>query len=188
MMMKAADGATTNISTHNASRFGSNSRLGAVPRSLIVGGLRPDYEMIVEEQLGCLHQALWLRCENGLLWDPYGSFMRTMLISLKRYPQIRTIYVVAESRDRQDAPAQDAELIDLSAKLSQDTGNTIRFLLQQYYGIDPEEWLRSDDSKASVYIRDTLRVIREHPLLPRDITVRGFLIKEPGILFHPVGE
>ena len=45
----------------------------------------------------------------------------------------------------------------------------------RYCGIDFESWLSGfDTSEGSVH--ETVEQIRNHPLLPHDITVRGFVI------------
>lgn len=186
MTMRAQNDQTNPVGTDAPPGFSPPSTI--TPCSLIVGGVRSDHEKTVEEKLGCLNQALWLRCENGLVWDPYGSLMRTLLMILVRFSTIQTIYVVAASPDRQDEPAQNTQLINLASKVSGDTVSTIHFLLQYYYGIHPEDWLQSDGSTTSHDIATTLRVIRDHPLLPGAIPVKGFLFEAARLVLHPVGE
>ncbi len=182
----------TNMSAIDASSSPSSlfsSSPSHSPRSLIVGGLWPEHEKIVEEQLECLNQTLWIRCESGLLWDPYGSLMRTLLMSLLRFPTIKTVYVVAETAgpNSTSSSGHNSPERNLAPLVPPKTLNTIRFLLQ-YYGINPDDWLRADDSSAPLYVAQSLRVIRRHPLLPQRVTVKGFFLKEPEGILNPIEE
>jgi carbonic anhydrase len=54
--------------------------------------------------------------------------------------------------------------------ISHDTINTLR-----YAGIDFESWLKGFDNVEDS-VRNTVSIIKNHPLLPKDVPVHGLVI------------
>lgn len=107
---------------------------------------------------------------GGLIMSPFDSAMRSLLVAVYELG-VTDIMVVAHSgcgachmsfghfRDEM-----------LSRGIDEATLAIIR-----HSGIDLDAWLEGfHDTEQSV--RDTVTVIRNHPLMPADVTVRGFII------------
>jgi len=47
--------------------------------------------------------------------------------------------------------------------------------MMRYCGIDFKSWLRGFDTPEGS-VRETVAQVQKHPLIPKDITVRGFVI------------
>ena len=47
--------------------------------------------------------------------------------------------------------------------------------MMRYCGIDFKSWLRGFDTPEGS-VRETVTQVQKHPLIPKDITVRGFVI------------
>ncbi len=155
--------------------------------ALIIGGVWPDKEQAVELGLGCPGTGLWFRCEGALLWDPYGSLMRSVLMIVHRCPSLRDIYVVAEagpSGSKEGAPAGSSSIV-LGAGVPTDIMRTLNYLLRHVHGVDPELWLGVCSVPESAVL-NSVRLLREHPLLPESIRVQGFLIEEMGTRVLPL--
>lgn len=166
----------------------TESRVAVTPfltyHSLILSGIRPGYEVLIENYLGVMGQSLWLACEGGFIWDPYGSLMRTLLMRMHRFPTITTIYVLAENGDSYDDHWPTS--IDLGSYASPSQSKNIQLLLHHYQGINSESWLKSNRSDPSLDVQNALRIIRDHPLLADDIAVHGFLVHMPDLVLYPV--
>ena len=163
-----------------------NSRLDG-SEALIIGGVGPGKEHSVELGLGCPGMGLWFRCEGALLWDSYGSLMRSVLMAVHRYSSLRDIYVVAEAYppgSEEGATARNHP-VRMGAGISADTMRTMNYLLRDVYGVDPEQWLGSRSDPASAVL-NSVRLLREHPLMPESICVQGFLIEETGTRLLPL--
>lgn len=142
--------------------------------SLIVGAIDFPYEPVVEQVLGCTGHGLWFRCEGGWIWDPYGSLVRSVLMTVHRIKSIRDIYVITHSD-----VAHNTSL--LSRRVMLDTGvsshvvRTVQYLLQYVYAVDPTRWMTSDNNPEAA-VGCTVRLLREHPLIPETVNVHGLLL------------
>ena len=156
--------------------------------ALIIGGIWPEKEHAVELGLGCPKIGLWFRCEGALLWDPYGSLMRSVLMIVHRYHSLRDIYVVAEvcpPGSKEGASAGNRPVV-MGAGVPSASLKTLNYLLRHVHGVDPELWLGAcSDPKSAVL--NSVRLLREHPLMPESMRVQGFLIEETGTRLLPLG-
>lgn len=108
---------------------------------------------------------------GGLVSDPYGSAMRSLLVGIYELG-VTHIMVVAHS----DCGACHLDGHHMK-HLMQDRGISAETIRQaeQESGVDIETWLEGfHDTPRSV--RQTVDTIRRHPLVPADTVVRGFVI------------
>ncbi|MBO7608904.1 MAG: carbonic anhydrase [Muribaculaceae bacterium] len=107
---------------------------------------------------------------GGLVISPFDSAMRSLIVAIYELG-VNEIMVVAHSNCgacHMSYSHFHHEMIDRG--VTEDTLDTIR-----KSGIDLETWLEGfKDTPTSV--RKTVDTIKTHPLIPRDIIVRGFII------------
>ncbi|MHB1956043.1 MAG: hypothetical protein ACYCOU_20110 [Sulfobacillus sp.] len=150
--------------------------------ALIIGGVGPEKEQGIELGLGCLGVGLWFRCEGALLWDAYGSLMRSVLMMVHRCSALRDVYVVAE-----DDPArlQASTPVAMGAGVPVDVMRAMDYLLRHVHGVDPAVWLGARPDPESA-VRNSVRLLQGHPLMPKSIRVQGFLVGETGTRLLPL--
>ena len=107
---------------------------------------------------------------GGLVISPFDSAMRSLVVAVYELG-VEEIMVVAHSNCGACHMSYDhfhEEMIKRG--VTDETLDTIRMC-----GINLDHWLEGfKDTPESV--RNTLAPIKTHPLMPRDITVRGFII------------
>ena len=107
---------------------------------------------------------------GGTITEPFDSAMRSVLVAVYELG-VDTVMVIGHTGCGVQG-MNGHHFIELMKKRGVDAE---KIGLMEYCGIDLEKWLTGfEDSCGSV--RDTVSLIRRHPLLPAGITVRGFMI------------
>lgn len=107
---------------------------------------------------------------GAVITHPFGSVMRSILVAIYNLG-VQTVLVIGHG-DCGMQGLEPAELIQkmLDRNISQQTLDLIN-----YCGVDVDHWLKGfDDVETSV--KETVNTITEHPMIPNDIEVLGFLI------------
>ena len=107
---------------------------------------------------------------GGVISHPFGSVIRSLMVAIYELG-VKEVMVVAHS-DCGACHMNSNEMIEhMKARgIKQETIDMIRFC-----GVDFGAWLDGfEDTEKSV--KGTVRAIMEHPLIPEDIMVRGFII------------
>ena len=107
---------------------------------------------------------------GGVISHPFGSVIRSLMVAIYELG-VKEVMVVAHS-DCGACHMNSNEMIEhMKARgIKQETIDMIRFC-----GVDFGAWLDGfEDTEKSV--KGTVRAIMEHPLIPEDIIVRGFII------------
>ena len=107
---------------------------------------------------------------GGLVISPFDSAMRSLVVAVYELG-VEEIMVVAHSNCGACHMSFDHFRHEMLKRgITDETLATIR-----HCGIDLDHWLEGfKDTPESV--RKTVETIKTHPLMPRDITVRGFII------------
>ena len=107
---------------------------------------------------------------GGLVISPFDSTMRSLIVAIYELG-VEEIMVVAHSNCGACHMSYDHFHHEMIARgITDETLDTIRNC-----GIDLDQWLEGfKDTPESV--RRTVTTIKTHPLMPRDVTVRGFII------------
>ena len=107
---------------------------------------------------------------GGLVISPFDSAMRSLVVAVYELG-VEEIMVVAHSNCGACHMSFDHFHHEMNARgVTDETLDTIR-----KSGIDLNQWLEGfKDTPESV--RKTVATIKTHPLMPRNITVRGFII------------
>ena len=107
---------------------------------------------------------------GGLVISPFDSALRSLIVAIYELG-VEEIMVVAHTGCGACHMSYDHFHHEMIARgVSDETLDTIR-----HCGIDLDQWLEGfKDTPESV--RRTVATIKAHPLVPRDVTVRGFII------------
>jgi len=107
---------------------------------------------------------------GGLVISPFDSAMRSLIVAIYELG-VKEIMVVAHSHCGACHMSFDHFHHEMLARgISEETLDTIRKC-----GVDLNQWLEGfKDTPDSV--RKTVTTIATHPLMPRDVVVRGFII------------
>ena len=107
---------------------------------------------------------------GGLVISPFDSAMRSLIVAVYELG-VEEVMVVAHSNCGACHMSYSHFRDEMSKRgVTDETLDTIR-----HCGIDLDQWLEGfKDTPESVH--KTVATIRTHPLMPRDITVRGFII------------
>lgn len=107
---------------------------------------------------------------GGVVTNPFGSVIRSLLVSIIELG-VNEIMVIGHT----DCGVQhiDSEMMIHHMKQRGITQESID--LMKYCGIDFEKWLAGFES-VEVSVEETVHTIVNHPLMPRDIHVGGYVI------------
>lgn len=107
---------------------------------------------------------------GALVTHPWGSVMRSIIVAIYQL-RVDEVCVVGHCDCGMSAihPAQVLESA-VARGVSRDTIDTLRSA-----GIDLDQWLKGFDNVEDS-VRHTVSVIRQHPLVPKDIPVHGLVI------------
>jgi carbonic anhydrase len=114
--------------------------------------------------------AKFIKIAGAVVAAPYGSVMRSILVAVYTLGA-KEIYVVGHHDC--GMTGIDHEAILKHARAAGIGEKTIAALKKS--GVDLESWLAGFESPA-VGVHASVRMIRDHPLLPKDILVHGLLI------------
>jgi carbonic anhydrase len=110
---------------------------------------------------------------GAVISSPFGSVMRSLIIAIYNL-KVENILVIGHL----DCGVQALNSNDITQKMKIRGISDEKIELLKYTGIDLDKWLTGfNDVKESV--KETVNIIREHPLIPEDINIYG-LIMDPG--------
>lgn len=114
---------------------------------------------------------------GAIVSHPFGSVMRSILVAIYQL-HAEEVVVVGHSGCGMTSLSCDSVLENAQARgVSPDVLATLR-----HAGIDLKQWLTGFE-KVEDGVRESVEMIRTHPILPRDVAVHGMLIdSETGAL------
>lgn len=107
---------------------------------------------------------------GGVVTNPFGSVIRSLLVAIIELG-VEEIMVIGHT----DCGVQhiDSEMMIQHMKKRGITQESID--LMKYCGIDFENWLAGFDT-VEQSVMDTVDTIRNHPLIPHDVKIGGYVI------------
>lgn len=107
---------------------------------------------------------------GGTITNPFDSTMRSLLIAIYELG-VNEVMIIGHT----GCGVQGLDSAHM-LQLMRDRGiDDEHISLMRHCGIDLDSWLHGfDDTEAAV--AETVDLVRNHPLIPHDITVRGFII------------
>ena len=107
---------------------------------------------------------------GGLIMSPYDSAMRSLLVAVYELGVEEIMVIAHSSCGACHMSFKEFEHHMLNRGISEQTINTIK-----HSGIDLDQWLEGFHDTSESVIK-TVSTIINHPLLPQDVVVRGFII------------
>lgn len=107
---------------------------------------------------------------GALITHPFGSVMRSLLIAIYNL-EVEVIMVVGHY----DCAMQGFEPEKLIEKMLERDIKKENVDMINYCGPDIREWLKGFDN-VNESVSETVGLIRNHPLVPQDVQVYGFII------------
>ena len=114
---------------------------------------------------------------GGTITNPFDSTMRSILVAVYELG-VNEIMIIGHT----GCGVQGMNAAHMLS-LMRDRGiDDEHISLMRHCGIDIDSWLHGFDD-TSVAVHETADLVRNHPLMPRDVSVRGFIINsETGLL------
>jgi len=107
---------------------------------------------------------------GGVISHPFGSAIRSLMKCVYELG-VEEIFVIGHH----DCGMHNTDTVSLISKMKARGIREADLELIEYFNINLEEWLKGfEDSAASV--RDTVSMIKKHPLLPHEVTCTGYLM------------
>lgn len=107
---------------------------------------------------------------GAIISHPFGSVMRSLLIAVYQL-KVEEIAVVGHY----DCGMQGLNPEDIINRMIERGISTEQVEMVKNYCINLEAWLQGFES-AEKTVEATVRIIRNHPLVPKDVATYGFLI------------
>lgn len=107
---------------------------------------------------------------GALISSPFGSVMRSLVIAIYELG-VEEIMVI----NHYDCGMQNIHPQTILDKMLNRGIKRHDIELMNYLGMDVNNWLKGFEN-PSISVKETVQSIKTHPLIPRDITVSGFLM------------
>lgn len=108
---------------------------------------------------------------GALISSPFGSVVRSLIVAIYELG-VNQIYVI----NHYDCGMQNTDTKGLIEKMIERGIDPHEIELINYLGKDLNQWLKGfEDPETSVV--ETVKLIKKHPLIPKTVTVAGFLIR-----------
>ncbi len=107
---------------------------------------------------------------GGVISHPFGSVVRSLLVAVYDLG-VTEIMIVGHS----DCGAQSMDSKSMIQKMKERGISEDSLKLIDFCGVDFDTWL-SGFSDLEMSVREGVDLLRKHPLIPDDVTVKGFLI------------
>ena len=107
---------------------------------------------------------------GGLVISPFDSAMRSLLVAIYELG-VNEVMIVGHT----DCGAKHMDSEQMIEVMKKRGIPSEHIDMMRYCGIDFKSWLRGFDTPEGS-VRETVAQVQKHPLIPKDITVRGFVI------------
>lgn len=118
---------------------------------------------------------------GGTITNPFDSTVRSLLVAIYELG-VNEVMVIGHT----GYGVQGMDSVHMLGLMRERGIDEEHISLMRHCGIDLDSWLHGfDDTEAAV--AETVDLVRNHPLVPSDITVRGFIIDSVTGLLTPLG-
>lgn len=107
---------------------------------------------------------------GGVTTHPYGSVVRSLLVAILELG-VEEIMVIGHT----DCGVQGMDAEEMLEKLISRGIPKEHIDIVRRSGIDLNKWL-GGFSSSEESVRETVAALKEHPLMPRDVTIQGFVM------------
>ncbi len=107
---------------------------------------------------------------GGMVLSPFDSTVRSVIVSVYELGVEHVMVIGHTDCGVSNVSSEALEALMVERGIPQETIDMVR-----YCEVDLERWLQGFDS-VEQSVKDSVRLLREHPLIPDDITVTGYII------------
>ncbi|MBC7765075.1 MAG: carbonic anhydrase, partial [Hyphomonadaceae bacterium] len=107
---------------------------------------------------------------GAVITHPFGSVMRSLLVAIYEL-EVEEILVIGHY----DCGMQGLEPARLIQKMIDRNISKEKIDMIGFCGVDIDKWLKGFDN-IEVSVSQTVGIIKNHPLVPRDVKVYGFIM------------
>jgi len=107
---------------------------------------------------------------GAVITHPFGSVMRSLLIAVYDL-EVEEILVIGHY----ECGMQGLEPSNILQKMKERNIPEEKINMIRYCGVDIDKWMKGFD-KIEVSVTETVNLIRNHPLIPKDVKVYGFIM------------
>lgn len=107
---------------------------------------------------------------GGVISQPFDSVVRSLLVAIYELG-VQEVMVIGHT----DCGVQHMDSQMMIRHMKERGISEDHIEMMRYCGIDFESWLSGFDDTESA-VRESVGLVRHHPLIPADITVRGFIM------------
>ena len=120
---------------------------------------------------------------GGMIVHPFGSVVRSLLIAIYELG-VEHIMVIGHT----DCGVQHMDVEEITEKMREEGIEEEVFHQMRYYGIDFDQWMGGFDCVETA-VRESVELLEHHPLIPKKISIYGFIIDtETGLLKQVAGK
>lgn len=107
---------------------------------------------------------------GGVVSHPFGSAVRSLLVAILDL-QVEDVMVIGHT----DCGVQSMDAQEMVQKLKDRGVSEDDINLLRYCGVDFDTWLGGFDC-VETSVRNTLEILIHHPLIPKNVRIRGFIM------------
>lgn len=107
---------------------------------------------------------------GAIISHPFGSVIRSLLVAIYELG-VEEVMIIGHT----DCGAKHMNSQQMIQRMKERGISNDHIEMMRYCGIDFDSWLRGFETAESS-VRETVEQIYRHPLIPSDISVRGFVI------------
>ena len=111
-----------------------------------------------------------IKIAGAVITHPFGSVMRSLLVAIYEL-DIEEILIIGHH----DCGMQGLDPLQLIQKMEKRNIPKEKLDMISYCGVDINRWLKGFNN-IQVSVSETVNLIKNHPLVPNDIKVYGFII------------
>ncbi len=117
---------------------------------------------------------------GGVITNPFDSTMRSLLVAIYELG-VEEVMIIGHTGC--GVQGMDSEELLHAMRLRGIDEEHIS--LMRHCGIDLNSWLHGFDNTEAA-IMETIDLVRNHPLMPKDVVVRGFIMHSTTGLLYPI--
>ena len=126
---------------------------------------------LLPEALGIKNgDAMLIKNAGGSIAHPFGSVIRSLIIAIYNLG-VEEIMVIGHT----DCGVQHMESSELIEKMKENGISEDHLDLMKYSGVEFESWLGGFEN-VEESVESSMNLIKKHPLIPKHISVRGFIM------------
>lgn len=117
---------------------------------------------------------------GGVITNPFDSTMRSLLVAIYELGVTEVMIIGHTNCGVQGMDSE--EMLHLMRERGVDDEH---ISLMRHCGIDLNKWLHGFDDTPSA-ILETVDLVRNHPLMPKDVTIRGYIMDSVTGQLNPI--